>query len=95
MSGYVYILTNKRMGTLYTGVTNDLSKRIWEHKNNRGSKFTTKYKTHVLVWYQHYNSIEEAITQEKRMKEWNRNWKIEAIEDMNPSWDDLYQTLNQ
>lgn len=95
MSGYVYILANKRMGTLYTGVTNDLTKRVWEHKNNQGSKFTAKYKVYNLVWYEQHQSIEEAITREKHIKEWNRDWKIEVIEDMNPHWNDLYQILNE
>lgn len=93
MSGYVYILASKRMGRTYVGVTNDIARRVWEHKNDRASKHTTHYKIYNLVWYQQYPSIEEAIAQEKRMKEWNRAWKIEAIEKMNPLWNDLYEAL--
>lgn len=93
MSGYVYILANKRNGTLYIGVTNDLARRVWEHKNDVVKGFTSRYKIHTLVWYQVHENIEEAIACEKRMKEWNREWKIKRIVEMNPLWLDLYDSL--
>lgn len=93
MSGYVYMLSSKRNGTLYIGVTNDWARRIWEHKNDVVKGFTSRYKIHMLVWYQSYDSIEEAIACEKRMKEWNREWKIKRIVEMNPLWLDLYDSL--
>jgi len=93
MSGFTYILANKRMGTLYIGVTNDLARRVWEHQSGVIKGFTARYKTHMLVWYQAFDRIEDAIACEKRMKEWNRDWKIREIEEMNPSWEDLSQGL--
>ncbi len=93
MSGFAYILASRQMGTLYIGVTNDLARRVWEHKNNVIKGFTSRYKVHLLVWYRQFDRIEEAIACEKRMKEWNRDWKIREIEEMNPSWLDLYETL--
>lgn len=94
MSGYTYILANKRMGTLYIGVTSDLARRVWEHKNNITQGFSSRYQTHMLVWYQCFERIEEAIVCEKRMKEWRRDWKVRVIEEMNPSWKDLSEELN-
>jgi putative endonuclease len=89
----VYILANKRNGTLYIGVTSDLAKRIWEHKNNIVEGFTEKYKVHQLVWYEMHETMESAIIREKRLKDWRRAWKIELIVRMNPDWLDLYETL--
>ena len=89
----VYILANKRNGTLYIGVTSDLIKRVWEYKQDIVEGFTKKYGVHHLVWYELYESMESAIVREKRLKEWKRNWKLELIESMNPDWQDLYNTI--
>ena len=89
----VYILANKRNGTLYVGVTSDLTKRMWEHKNNLVEGFTKKYHVHQLVWYELHESMESAIMREKRLKEWKRAWKLELIEGKNPDWEDLYNTI--
>ena len=86
----VYILASKRNGTLYIGVTSDLVKRIWEHKNNIVEGFTKRYCVHQLVWYELHESMESAIVREKRLKEWKRKWKLELIESTNPNWHDLY-----
>jgi len=88
-SYYVYILTNKKNGTLYIGVTNDLMRRIYEHKNKILKGFTYKYNLTKLVYYAETNDISAAITEEKRMKKWYRKWKIELIEKDNPDWKDL------
>lgn len=89
----VYILASKRNGTLYIGTTSDLVKRIWEHKNNLVEGFTKRYGVHHLVWYKLHESMQSAIEQEKRLKEWKRVWKMELIENSNPSWLDLYDTI--
>jgi putative endonuclease len=89
----VYILASKRNGTLYIGVTSDLIKRIWEHKNDMVQGFTKRYGVHRLVWYELHNSMEVAIVREKRLKEWKRVWKLELIESSNPDWRDLYHTI--
>jgi len=89
----VYILASKRNGTLYTGVTSNLLKRVWEHKNNLVESFTSKYDVHTLVWYEMHESMESAIHREKTIKNWKRGWKIEMIEEVNPRWEDLYQNL--
>ena len=89
----VYILTSKTNGTLYTGVTSNLLKRIWEHKNNLVEGFTSKYDVHTLVWYEVHETMESAIQREKAIKNWKRDWKIKVIEDMNPGWCDLYGSL--
>ncbi len=90
---YVYILTSKRNGTLYIGVTNDLIKRVYEHKNNLIAGFTSKYNVHRLVYFEQYDNIEYAIQREKRLKKWNREWKLALIEKENPNWIDLYLNL--
>ena len=90
---YVYLLASKRNGTLYIGVTNDLIKRIWQHKNNAVEGFTKKYNVHKLVYYETADNVNSAITREKQMKRWNRQWKIELIEKHNPTWKDLYYEL--
>ena len=90
---YVYILASKRNGTLYIGVTNDLIRRVYEHKNDLINGFAKKYKVHMLVYYEHTNDIYSAIQREKRLKKWERKWKIELIETMNPDWHDLYEEL--
>ena len=89
----VYILASKRNGTLYIGVTSDLVKRIWEHKNNIVEGFTKRYDVHQLVWYEIHESMESAIEREKRLKEWKRKWKLALIEKINPGWQDLYNTI--
>jgi len=86
----VYMLASKKNGTLYTGVTSNLLKRIWEHKNDVVDGFTKKYGVHTLVWYEMSESMESAILREKRIKDWKREWKIKVIENMNPEWRDLY-----
>jgi len=91
---YVYILSSKRNGTLYIGVTSNLTKRVWEHKNNTIKGFTKKYKIHNLVYFEEYSNIEEAIVREKQLKKWNRTWKFELIEKDNPNWKDLYKDIN-
>jgi len=90
---YVYILASKKNGTLYIGVTNNLLKRVYEHKNNLIAGFTKKYSVHNLVYYEAYSNIHDAIAREKRMKKWERSWKIELIKKANPQWEDLYDNL--
>lgn len=90
---YVYILSSKQNGTLYTGVTSDLVKRIYEHKNNLADGFTKKYNIHQLVWYEIHETAETAITREKQIKKWQRKWKLELIERNNPQWKDLYEDI--
>ncbi len=89
----VYILANKRNGTLYLGVTSDLVKRVWEHRNNFVEGFTKRYGVHNLVWYELHGSMESAIQREKRLKDWKRKWKVHLIERMNPNWEDLYHVI--
>ena len=89
----VYILASKRNGTLYIGVTSNLVKRIWEHRNNLVEGFTERYGVHSLVWYEPHESMESAIQREKQLKEWKRGWKMRLIESANPNWEDLYHTL--
>jgi len=88
---YVYILASKRNGTLYIGVTNDLAKRIPEHKNKLIDGFTKKYDIDRLVYFEETNDINSAITREKQLKKWNRSWKIQLIKKQNPIWNDLYK----
>ena len=89
----VYILASDRNGTLYIGVTSDLTKRVWEHMNNMVEGFTKRYGVHRLVWYKVHDTMESAIQREKRLKEWKRVWKLELIEETNPEWKDLYPTI--
>jgi putative endonuclease len=89
----VYILASQRNGTLYTGVTSDLPKRIWQHKNDQVEGFTKTYQVHILVWYEVHADMESAIKREKAIKEWKRLWKLDLIEAMNPEWNDLAATL--
>jgi putative endonuclease len=91
---YVYILCSRRNGTLYTGVTSNLIKRIYEHKNNLVEGFTKKYGVHCLVWYEVHQTAETAIIREKQIKKWNRKWKLELIEKDNPEWNDLYDRIS-
>ena len=89
----VYMLASKRNGTLYTGVTSNLLKRIWEHKNHAIEGFTKKYNVTNLVWYEVHETMTSAISREKAIKNWKRAWKINVIEAMNPEWRDLYDDL--
>ena len=90
---YVYILASKKNGTLYIGVTDNLIRRVYEHKNGIVDSFTKKYHVHKLVYYEQTNDINSAIQREKQLKKWRRQWKIELIEKNNPNWDDLYKML--
>jgi putative endonuclease len=87
---YVYLLASGRYGTLYTGVTSDLVKRAWQHRESVTGGFTKKYGVKQLVWYEVHNDVLAAITREKQIKKWNRAWKIELIQQQNPQWRDLY-----
>jgi putative endonuclease len=89
----VYILASKRNGTLYIGVTSDLIKRTWEHKNDSIEGFTKRYRVHCLVYYEWHEDMESAIRREKQMKQWNRGWKLELIEKQNPDWRDLWEGI--
>jgi putative endonuclease len=88
--GFVYIMANKRNGTIYIGVTSNLSGRVYDHKEGRGSVFTRKYGLKMLVWYETYSSVADAIQRETSLKRWPRKWKLDLIENMNPEWEDLY-----
>lgn len=90
---YVYLLASSKHGTLYVGVTSDLLKRMWEHKEGVTEGFTSKYNVHKLVWYEVHQEIEAAIVREKRLKSWKRDWKINLIEENNPEWLDLALNL--
>jgi len=89
---FVYILASKENGTLYIGVTNDIEKRIWEHKNNIIPGFTQTYKVHKLVHVEEFTRINDAILREKHLKKWKREWKIELIEESNPNWNDIFES---
>lgn len=90
---YVYILASKPNGTLYVGVTSNLPQRIWQHKNEMVDGFTKKYSVHMLVYFEACIDMYSAISREKQLKSWKRNWKIRLIEDFNPRWLDLYQSI--
>lgn len=89
----VYMMASQRNGTLYIGVTSNLIKRIWEHKTNVVEGFTKKYDIHTLVWYEIHETIGSAIQKEKALKKWQREWKMDLIESLNPDWKDLYKTI--
>jgi putative endonuclease len=89
----VYILASQRNGTLYTGVTSDLVQRVWQHKNDSVDGFTKKYGVRTLVYYELHDDMENAIIREKRLKKWNRAWKLRLIEEKNPEWNDLYASI--
>lgn len=91
---YIYILTNKRNGTLYIGVTNNLKRRIFEHKHNLIDGFSKKYNVHTLVYYEYFTDIRAAIKREKQLKWWKRQWKIDLVEKTNPHWIDLYEKIS-
>ncbi len=92
-SGYVYILASKPNGTLYIGVTSNLVKRIYEHRNGLVDGFSKRHNTKLLVYFETHDEIALAITREKQMKKWNRAWKIRLIEEKNPNWCDLYGNI--
>ena len=89
----VYILASKQNGTLYIGVTSNLLQRVWQHKNDSEEGFTKRYDVQTLVWYESHETMESAITREKRLKNWPRAGKLELIEEGNPTWRDLYEDL--
>ncbi|MBY0273210.1 MAG: GIY-YIG nuclease family protein [Alphaproteobacteria bacterium] len=93
MPSYVYILASRKNGTLYTGVTSNLIKRVYEHKEKVFGGFTAEYNVNLLVYYEMHEEISEAILREKRIKKWRRAWKLELIEKENPYWKDLYEQL--
>ena len=95
MSFFVYIVASRRNGTLYIGMTDDLVKRIWQHRNGVVPGFTKKYQVKILVWYEVHETRESALTRERQMKRWNRAWKLQIIEQMNPSWRDLWDDITQ
>jgi len=90
---YVYIVTNKAYGTLYVGITNDLIRRTWEHRNGVVEGFTREHELHRLVWFEVHQDVEEAIRREKLIKKWHRDWKVNLIQARNPEWDDLYKEI--
>ncbi len=92
---YIYIISNKKYGTIYTGVTNDISRRIWEHKTKVYKGFSKKYDLDKLVYYEVYQDIESAITREKQLKDWKREWKLKLIDDFNVEWNDLYEKFQE
>lgn len=88
-NAFIYIMSNKNLTTFYIGVTNDLERRVKEHKSGRGSEFTSKYNLHHLVYFENFNDIESAIKREKQLKRWRREWKINLIRELNLTLDDL------
>ncbi|WP_029013646.1 GIY-YIG nuclease family protein [Niveispirillum irakense] len=93
MTGYVYILASQKLGTLYIGVTSDIGRRIWEHRDGLVDGFTKQYDVKMLVYYELFDRIDDAIFRDKQLKKWNRQWKINLIEASNPDWNDLSSTL--
>ncbi len=91
--GFVYMMSNKQDGVLYIGVTSDIVKRVYEHKNDFVDGFTKQYNLKNLVYYEAYDEIEEAIKREKQLKNWHRDWKIELVNKQNPHWEDLYESI--
>jgi putative endonuclease len=90
---FVYILASKRNGTLYIGVTNDLTRRTFQHRQGSGSVFTKRYPVYRLVYAEEFSDITQAIQREPKLKHWPRRWKVELIEKLNPDWTDLYETI--
>ncbi len=95
MGGWLYFVSDRRNGVLYVGVSADLARRAWEHKQGAMQGFTQRYGVTRLVYYEWHDRIIDVIQREKNIKHWKRAWKVELIERMNPAWDDLYETLNQ
>jgi putative endonuclease len=94
MAYYVYLLASKKHGTLYLGVTNDLVRRVYEHRTKAVPGFTSRYGIDKLVWFEIHDTAEAAITREKELKKWRRDWKIRLIEESNPAWVDLYPGIS-
>ena len=92
-AGFVYIMANRRNGTIYLGVTSDLARRAWEHRNAVTESFTKEHGCHLLVWYEAFESLDAARLRERQMKKWKRAWKLREIEGLNPEWEDLFDTL--
>ncbi|MFT3968001.1 MAG: GIY-YIG nuclease family protein, partial [Sphingobium sp.] len=92
-SGYVYLMASRRNGTLYLGVTSNLVQRIWQHREGLGGIFSAEHGCTLLVWYEMHDDLQEARLRELRMKKWKRDWKIKLIEERNPRWLDLFDTL--
>lgn len=92
---WVYILASRRHGTIYIGVTNDLVRRVYQHKNKLTKGFTSQYGVARLVWFEAYDDITAAIEREKELKKWRREWKINLIERDNPDWNDLYDEITR
>ena len=92
-SYFVYLMAGARNGTLYFGVTSDLLGRVWQHKNDQADGFTERYGVKQLVWFEVHEDVNAAITREKQIKEWKRDWKTELIEKSNPYWNDLYNEI--
>jgi len=93
MAFYVYIMANKRNGTLYIGMTDNLARRVWEHRDGTIDGFTKAYDVKLLVWFEEHPSRDSAFTRERQMKKWNRHWKLQAIEGRNPEWRDLWEEI--
>ena len=91
--GFVYIMANKRNGTIYIGCTSDLPQRVWQHREGVIAGFTKRYGCKMLVWFEAFDDLQEARKRELQMKEWQRKWKLELIEKLNPEWNDLFDTL--
>ncbi|RVT98247.1 GIY-YIG nuclease family protein [Mucilaginibacter limnophilus] len=92
--GYVYIMSNQYRTTFYIGVTSNLDSRVWQHLNGDGSVFVKKYLLFDLVYYEHFDCIEDAIAREKQLKNWHKQWKVDLIQSVNPEMQDLKDTLN-
>ncbi|MBW6526802.1 GIY-YIG nuclease family protein [Sphingomonas sp. RHCKR7] len=92
-AAFVYMMANRRNGTIYLGSTTDLVRRAWEHREGVVEGFTRTYRCHLLVWYEVHDSWEAARQRELQMKEWRRSWKLQEIEGLNPAWDDLYDRI--
>ena len=93
MSFFVYMLASRRNGTLYVGMTDNLAQRVWQHKTDAIAGFTQKYGVKLLVWFETHETRESAFVRERQIKKWNREWKLELIEGMNPHWRDLADEL--
>ena len=89
----LYILASKRNGTLYIGVTSNLVQRIWQHRNDQAAGFSQRYHVHQLVYFELHSDMEQAITREKRIKKWNRKWKLRLTQERNPQWIDLWEQI--
>jgi putative endonuclease len=92
-AGYVYIMASQRNGTIYTGSTSNLIPRVWQHRNRVVEGFTEEHDCTLLVWYEAHDDLQEARLRERRIKKWNRPWKLRLIEEMNPRWDDLFDAI--